>query len=400
MVRDSDRPLEMDLLLILAVFMVILGMLMFGARSEHFPLSEDSIYGLSLVLFGFDAMTIGKTPFGDVRRSWVVLAIGLSVASLGMIVCFIPHVLTRLARISVGFLLLAGGFGRVLQLFAADDRARSWMREGGVLAQMAFASALAYLLRIAAGVALLAPGFVNLRWTWALFLAFGASLLYSAWALRRVSMDRPEAAREDVSPAAGHGWLDYAELPLSLANLLLTGALLILQGVLLFPVGVGLLPYSADGLFGLMLVLMAIQAMALGATPLGELKRPTSMLLVGLSFAGLGIVASIVPGLMTEWLRILIAVLNVGNGAKLLLETYRRLTSKRAGAGHSASAVGALNATITAVGALTIVFGVAMLFPDILPLPVIAVLSILMGLAIFLLVTLLRSQAPLEPKPA
>lgn len=400
MVQDTDRPLEIDVLLVIGVFTAILGFVLFEASAGRVPLNEDGVYGLSLVLFGFDAMTIGKTPFGDVRRSWALLLVGLGVATLGMFVCFIPHVLTQVARVCVGVLLLGGGMARLLQLFLARDRARAWMSAGGVLAQMTAASALAYILRMAAGVVVLAPGLLPLPWASAVFSAFGASLLYAAWALRRVSEAFPAAARRDVSRGAQRGWLDDPELPLSLANLVLMGTLLIVLGVLLFPVGLGLMPYSPDGQLGLTLVLMAIQVLALGVTPLGEVKRPAFMLAIGLTFAALGIVASIVPGLLTGELRILIAVLNVGSGAKLLLDTWRPSTPPPPGAAHAPASVGALQATVTALGALNLVFGVASLVPGLLPVPVMAVLLVLTGLAVLRLVSLLRTRALVQPKPA
>lgn len=162
MVKETDRPLEIDFLLITGVFMVILGLLLFGAAASRVPVNDDGIYGLSLVLFGFDTMTIGKTPFGDLRRSWVLVAVGLGAATLGMFVCFIPRVLTHLARASVGVMLLSGGLARLLKLFLVNDRARVWMREGGALCQMTAASTFAYVLRIAAGVVVLAPGLLRL----------------------------------------------------------------------------------------------------------------------------------------------------------------------------------------------------------------------------------------------
>jgi hypothetical protein len=265
---------------------------------------------------------------------------------------------------------------------------------------MAAAAALAYVLRMAAGVVVLAPGLVPLPWAAAVFGAFGASLLFAAWTLRRVSIIFPLATREGVSKAPGRGWLDDPELPLSLANLVLMGILLILLGVLLFPVSVGRLPFSPDGQLGLMLVLMAIQVMALGATPLGDLKRPGLMLAIGLIFAAFGIVASIVPGLLTDWLQILIGVLNVGSGARLLIETYSPSTSKPEGAAQPPPGVGALRATVAAVGALNVVFGVASLVPDLLPLRLMAVLLVLTGFAVLRLVSLLRVKALLQPKPA
>ena len=76
------------------------------------------------------------------------------------------------------------------------------------------------------------------------------------------------------------------------------------------------------------------------------------------------------------------------------------MKSKPGGSAHSRPRLSALGATVAAVGALNVVFGVAMLFPDLLAVPALAVLSILMGLALFRLVLLLRAKTLLEPKPA
>ncbi len=86
--------------------------------------------------------------------------------------------------------------------------------------------------------------------------------------------------------------------------------------------------------------------------------------------------------------------------ARRSTDAYRPLRSKPGGSGHSRPRLGALGATVAAVGALNVVFGVAMLFPDLLAVPALAVLSILMGLALFRLVWLLRARTLLEPKPA
>jgi hypothetical protein len=64
MVQDYDRPLEIDFLLIVGVFMIILGLLLFEASAGRVSLNGDSIYGLSLVLVAFEAIAMGKTPFG------------------------------------------------------------------------------------------------------------------------------------------------------------------------------------------------------------------------------------------------------------------------------------------------------------------------------------------------
>jgi hypothetical protein len=102
------------------------------------------------------------------------------------------------------------------------------------------------------------------------------------------------------------------------AILFLLAVLLGLLGILLFPVSRGLLPFSPDGQLGLMLVLMAIQMLALGDTPVGRFRRSGWLVAVGLGFAGAGIFACIVPGILTSSLQLLLGVLNLGGGLVLM----------------------------------------------------------------------------------
>jgi len=85
-------------------------------------------------------------------------------------------------------------------------------------------------------------------------------------------------------------------------------------GLLLFPVNLGIIAFSPDGQLGLLLTVTAIQMMALGETPLGQFKRSWIMVMIGLLFAGLGVVSSIVPGLLTGMLQILLGLLNLTGG--------------------------------------------------------------------------------------
>ncbi len=326
MAQDYDRSLEIDILLILGTFGTLFGMLLFPISTGRLPYNPDRVYGLFLVLVSFQTITMGKTPFGDVRRSWAVVIVGLGAAALGMVACFIPGVLTEFARAAVGIVLLGGGFSLLLQLLISRTKARLWLRAGPVLAQLAIACGLVYALGMALGVITLTPGLVANEATAIALIGWGGSIFYLAWLLRKVALLYPvkeTKGREARAPSANRFALFRdAFLPLSQAILILIGLSLTLVGLLLFPVNLGLLPFSADGQLGLLLTVMAIQAMAVGDTPLGHLSRPAWMLAVGLIFAALGIVASIVPGLLTDWLRVLIGVLNIGSGGKALFAAY------------------------------------------------------------------------------
>ena len=404
MTPDYDRSVETVILLIFAEFMLIFGALLFEIDAGRLPFNPDSTYGLFLVLVSLQIITMGKTPFGDLHRSWAVVFAGLCAATLGMFTCFIPGVLTEVARVVVGIVLLGGGLSLLMQLFTSETMASRWFRAGDVLAQLTVTCALVYALSLIAGVITLVPGLVANRQTAIFLIAYGGSFFYLAWLLRKVAVLYPKKEISGTGsvplPINRFSWFKQASLPLSPAILILIGLSLTLLGLLLFPVSLGVLQFSLDGQLGLMLTVMAVQIMVLGETPLGQLKRPLLMMFFGLVFAALGIVATIVPGPLTNLLQTLIGALNVGGGAKSLLET--RLPSLRARGGPTGAAsvpavVKRLSATQTILGGLQLVFGVTMLVPGLIPGLLMAGILVTNGLLLLRLASILRTLAALQP---
>ena len=70
--------------------------------------------------------------------------------------------------------------------------------------------------------------------------------------------------------------------------LLLTGVFMVLLGLLLLPVNLGLLPFSGGAQLGLLMVIFAIQMLALGSTPSGPFSRSWFIVLLGFIFGALG----------------------------------------------------------------------------------------------------------------
>jgi hypothetical protein len=173
------------------------------------------------------------------------------------------------------------------------------------------------------------------------------------------------------------------------------GILLTFLGMLLFPVNLGLLPFSPDGQFGLLLTIMAIQMMALGDTPLGQYRRSWWMVILGIGFAGLGIVSCIVPGLLTGMIQILLGVLNLFGGAVLLvkqrfLPVPHKDKTPAAGPGTVPPVLRKLTNTQTGLNIVAIAFGLSMLVPGVLPGLAVAGILVVNGLLLFLLAYCLR----------
>lgn len=390
---DPDISLEIVVLLILGIFMLVFGLLLFKISSGELPYSPDSAYGLFLVIVAFQIITMGKTPFGDLRRSWALVIIGICTAILGMFACFIPGYITRPARLLVGIILFGGGLTLFVQLFTSERKARTWIKVGGILQQLTFACATIYLLTIASGMITLFP--VTYIQAAVVLVVYGLGFFYLSWCIWKVGhLYPPEARVENVEDAGTMRFSIFREasLPLSLAILILLGILLTFLGLLLFPVSLGLLKFSPDGQFGLALTVMAIQMMSLGDTPLGQFKRSWSMIIIGLIFAALGVVSSIVPGLLTGMLQFLLGLLNVMSGAASLA---RRYLPKRQEIGTAPTApavvppgVKTRTATQTALSCVVIVFGISALVPGLVPGLLIPVILVVNGLLLFRLVSL------------
>lgn len=185
-----------------------------------------------------------------------------------------------------------------------------------------------------------------------------------------------------------------ASLPLSFAIIILLGLLLVVLGILLFPVNLGLLPFSPDGQLGLLLVLNALQMMALGNTPLGQFKRSWIMVLIGIGFASMGIVSCIVPGILTFIIQYLLGLLNIGGGVIFLatgfLPTYRAIQNPPPELSSSVPVYKKMLTTQTVLNIVSIMFGITMLLPGLVSGFIISGIVIINGILLFMLVRILQ----------
>ncbi|MDO8869385.1 MAG: DUF308 domain-containing protein [Methanobacteriaceae archaeon] len=405
---ESDLPMEVVLLIVLGVFMFLFGLLLFKISTGELPYTPDSTYGLFLVIVSFQIITMGKTPFGDLNRSWALIIMGVLAAILGMVSCFIPGYLSELVRILVGIILFAGGIALLIQLFLSKEKAKSWIKIPGTLRQLIAACALVYGITIISGLITLIPGITtNLQTAMVLFI-YGFSFFYLAWCIQKVSRIYPEEEKaDDLKTSSKHfSFFQETSLPLSSAIIILVGTLLILLGVLLFPVTFGLVPFSPDGQLGLLLVIVAIQMMALGETPMGQYKRSWLLIIIGIIFAALGIVSCIVPGILTGLIQILIGVLNIFGGALLLIKRFfpvfdgiKNQDSKKDQGPETIvvpPVVKKMIVTQTVLNIVSIIFGLSMIWGGIIPGLIVAGVLVINGILLFVLVILLQKIAQIE----
>jgi len=389
--EESDLSLEVVILLILGVFMFLFGLLLFKISTGELPYTPDSTYGLFLVIVSFQVITMGKTPFGDLRRSWVLVLIGIITAIVGMVACFIPGQLTEMVRILVGVLLFAGGISLLLQLLFFEGKARTWIKIPGVLQHLTVACGVVYVITIVLGLITLIPGITSNPQTALFLLIYGISIFYLAWCIQKVARSYPPENLKSISKekVGLFKFLQSVSLSLSPAVVIMIGVLLFLLGCLLFPINQGTLPFSSDGELGLLTVILALQMTTLGETPLGQFKRSVIIIIVGIVFATLGIFSCIVPGILTGVLQILIGALNILGGVILLSMRFVPIIRGRKKhdpeTGPPSSTVKKFMVTQTLLNLVAIAFGLSMIMPGMIPNTLVPVILIINGLLLFAL---------------
>ena len=380
--RKAEIPLEVVILMIAALTMTTAGTLLFPVASGKLPYYENGLYGLLLFIFGLQTVALGKTPFGDMCRSLPLIAIGLAVAASGIITCFIPDLLIWIPRAMLFLCFGPGGLVLLLRFLFSRDKFRAWMQNGGIFRHLAAGCGAVYLFSILAGLLLWEKDMLTLPETASAILAYGIALMYLSAVLAGIYRACAEAEKGECSSGTG--------LPVDRAMILLTGVFMVLLGVLLVPVTLGMLPFSGSAQLGLLMVILAIQMLASGNTPIGAFPRSYAVVFCGLLFAFLGIVSCIVPGILVAQLTILIGILNiVGGGIKMWGMAVPLLKKGNTPSEPIPPVLVKLNSAQFTLNLLSIMFGTSMLVPGIIPGQAIGVILALNGCVLLYLLRLL-----------
>lgn len=358
LLNEADIPLEVVILTIGAMAVLIAGILLFPVSSGTLPYYENGLYGLLLIIFALQIMMLGKTPFGDLQRSKLLLAAGVAVASVGIVTCFIPMV-NPLPRLLLVLCFGPGNFFLLLRMVFSKDKLRTWLEYGGIFRHLIFGSAVVYGLSILIAGLIWKKDLLPLPVTATVLILFGASILYLACVLRKIYIAYPEAEKRPEGDI---------KLSTDQDLLLLIGVFMVLLGGLLIPVNLGLLPFSGSAQLGLLMVIFAVQMLASGSTPIGAFRRSWRIIGFGLVFAALGIVSCIIPNILVWTLTLLVGVLNILGGMITLVKICIPRIKKSAGAGGAVPPILTRLFTVQVIlNLLAIAFGTSMLIPNLVP---------------------------------
>lgn len=387
--QEADLPLEVAILLLSALTLLLTGALLFPVSTGNLPYYEEGLFGLLLAIFAVQTITMGKTPFGDAPRSTGLVVLGVAIAAVGIVTGFIPGLLGAVPRVLLAVCFGVGGLVMLVRVSVDKQKMRSWWQLGGILRHLVVAVVAVYGFSILIGALLWWQQMLTTQAIAVVALTDGVAIAYLAVVLHKVYLRYPQAAGP---VGANHG------LTTDNALLLLTATFMLLLGVLLVPVGLGKLPFSGSAQLGLLMVIFAIQMLASGNTPIGAFRRSWLMIGAGLLVAALGIISSIVPGVLVAPLTILVGMLNIAGGLATGYRVVAPLLAKTAQPRTALSGVEIrLGVTQLTMALLGIIFGVSMLIAGLIPTPVLGVVLTLNGLV---LVYLLYQLVAIQRLPA
>ncbi|VBB45583.1 conserved membrane hypothetical protein [uncultured Desulfatiglans sp.] len=356
--QAADLSMEVVILLFGGMAMLILGILLFPVYAGVLPYYENGLFGLLLVIFAFQIVAMGKTPFGDFKRNGPVMFCGITVAAVGIVTCFIPDLLGNVPRMLLTLLFGVGGLFLLLQMVLVKDKARLWRTYGGIFNYLIVACCTVYLVQILIAVLIFKPNLVPGSLVASAALLYGLALVYLACVLQKISRRHPPAGQASDS-ATG--------LSLDNAMLLMMGVFMLLLGLLLLPVNLGLIPFSPSAQLGLLMVLFGIQMLAVGSTPIGAFERSWLVILLGFVFGGLGIVSCIIPGILVVALTFMVGVLNIAGGIVTIAKVSLPLLKERKSGGPIPPIRIKIDSALLLMNILTILFGTTMLVSNLIP---------------------------------
>jgi hypothetical protein len=385
--RTLELPLETVILLIGGMALALAGALLFPVASGRLPYYQDGLFGLLLVVFALQAITLGKTPLGEVGRSKWLVAAGLALACIGIVTCVIPGKLGSLPRVLLFLCFGLGGAAQLLRMILEEDKAPLWMGLGGIFRFLLLACSCVYALSAVTGALLQLQPPPPLKLSAVILLLFGLSVICLGLILGRIYRDHPEA---DTAPGEQPGF------SFTHSMLLLVGVFMVLLGILLIPVNRGWLPFSSSAQLGLLMIIFAVQMLAAGNTPIGPFPRTPLVVGCGFLFAALGITSCVIPDKLVPFLMRLVGLLNIAGG---LIPLAGRLLSRIKEKGEAALAhplQRRLSRTTLTLNLLSIMFGTSMLVPGIIPGLVIGVILAANGGVLLYLLRLLIAVSTLR----
>ncbi|MCX7828090.1 MAG: hypothetical protein N2315_02665 [Thermanaerothrix sp.] len=361
---SNARPFHPEGAVILTAGTVAATAGILGLLWSPIAIYQKGFLGLMTFMFGLESTAIGRSPIGESGPGPLRLSFGMALMLLGMLTSFLPDTPEYWSAWVLALCFCAVGTAQGAEMAISKDKMRAWRAQGGMLKRLPAMCGTAYLLSFMLGLAIIlaATGRLSEKSVWSITLAYGASMYALGIMLIRI--------RESYGTDAP--WTSLRIMPMGKAMMLVTGTFMAVLGITLIPVSFGMIRFSSDAQMGLLLIIMSVQVMSTGSTPLGMSISSAAGIPLGIVMAALGTASSLVPGRLINLLTLLIAILNLAGGAlglKSLTRSKKETLAAISNMGRARTPSPLVNLwrVQLAMNGTSILFGASMLIRNLIP---------------------------------
>lgn len=315
LLSESRLGIESVILMLFAITMLLLGIALPILPTGIITYTPYGLYGVLLFLFGLQISSLGKTPVGDVKQSRFVIIFGIVVSTLGLILSFTDSIPELIPKLTTVFFVGVSGIVLLIRLFASKNYYPAWKKSGDkLLSRLGILCASVYIGNIIFAVALFFEESLPLLVKSAIALLFGILLVWFTIVRHKTSVKYPE-------PAQKTGF-DVIVLTLVSLYMIILGLLII--AAVLIPLNI-----TSSAQLGLLMLLFAVQTIALGSTPIGPFKRVNLVVIVGILMSVAGIISMMILDILVLPLSIMVALLNIVNAILYFIRTIPPLVKSK-----------------------------------------------------------------------
>lgn len=185
---SANAPVDTVVLMVLALFILLLGILLIPVNLGLLPFAGSAQLGLMMVIFAIQMVAFGGTPVGSFPRTRLMIVLGLVFAALGTASCITPELLVKPLTILIGLLNLAGGLVAIVKIVLPALMAYAPAQPvPRIQKQITMTTLIMNVLSVIFGSSMLIPGMIPGLILGAVLAANGCVLLYLVFLLLRVS---------------------------------------------------------------------------------------------------------------------------------------------------------------------------------------------------------------------
>ncbi len=355
--------------LLFGFYLISLSLFLYSNKNTSFNHDFSRVYGLFLILFAIPIFIPNKQPIFQIKRNILTFIIGLIIEIIGIILCLIPNIIKITSTILLGVLLFFGSITLLSKLFLEEPEKNPMNMENKIT------YIIIYLIAGIIGANNMFNAGLDLN---IVILLYSLPFFY----LANKCIDDAELKDEDSEEKII--LLKPVSLELESILALILGIFAIVSGIIMSYFNIA----SISGITSITLLILSIQAIFKGISPIGILDRKIWLYLLGFIGLLLSMISCLIPNILNLPLIYIVGILNmicifqVIDLIRLLNKQYNTKNTFK----FTISTIGMICSILQNI--IMILFGMFIINQTLISPQIMGILLIVMGLDILVMIFL------------